>query len=312
MSRKIWFVLVGAVLAWPLCLQAATEVPNERSGVNTWIERPWEFRYFMQVKQIRRWHFVQTLAAKTNAKEKRISLAWQIFFDSSHIVRMPDWGTTDPKHSYDQAVVVIEFDKYGLVTSPHRHQGSLRGRLNEIRRLVMSEGDASNDKVYALAEWFTGRDEDTPIEVTPALCYSSSEMPGPFSAEDRSYIYGNLFKPEPGDRLGFGCREWAYQLYSVDRPYIDVTTYGPKSKRFPHGTYINDFIGWSTFDAKKPVIGRHAATWYCLHECPSGDAPGKIDNIKIWATRNGWKPPKPPTRVPTFTDDPQRRGTYVD
>jgi len=266
----------------------------------------------MQVNDFEGWTQWQRLAEQKNARPKAEFFGWEVFIDPLRVIPIPSWKTSSPQYPEGKAVVLIEFDQEGFVISPNNHSGPLRGRLNRIRYLVLSEGEGLTDKIYALAEWFTGRDEDTPLDVTPAFCSDSFEMPSPFSTENKYYIYGNLFKPEAGDKLGFGCREWAYQLHSTDRPYIDVTTYGPRSKRFPHGTYINDFIGWSTFGVKKPVIGKHADTWYCLHECPSGDQPGKIDNIKLWAAGNGWKPPKPPTRVPTFTDDPQRRGTYVD
>jgi hypothetical protein len=309
MKKKTWCVLAFVLLLWPLAASAESPLP-ERSPINTWIERPWEVRYFMQVKQPSTWEFLQQLAAKNNARGRKLHQSWQILFNPTHIVRIPDWSTGNPEYPHDQAVVVIEFDKEGFATTPNNDNLRLRGRLNEIRRIELS--DETSGKVYELAHWFTGRDEDTPMEVVPAFCRGAYEIPRVFTEKDDSYIYGNWFKPEAGGWLGFGCREWAYQLHSSDRPYIDVTTYGPKNKRYPHGTYINDFIGWSTFEARKPVIGKHADTWYCLYECPNGDSPGKIENIGQWAARNGWNPPRPPTRVPTFTDDPRRRGTYVN
>ena len=105
-------------------------------------------------------------------------------------------------------------------------------------------------------------------------------------------------------------------MHKLERPYIDVTSYVPKEPRnsphnsYPHGTYTLPLIGWGTFDRQKPVIGKHADTWYCLHECPGGEQPGPITDIAAWAQANGWAPPKPPTRMPVFTDDPRRRGRY--
>jgi hypothetical protein len=122
-------------------------------------------------------------------------------------------------------------------------------------------------------------------------------------------LYGKLFKPDEFSTT-FGCREWAYQLYDDARPYIDVTSYVPKGKTFEHGTYIREFIGWGRFGDKKPIIGKHRAVWYCLYDCPNGEQPGPIADIKAWAQKNGWPVPKPPTKVPTFPDPPAKAGTY--
>ncbi len=115
----------------------------------------------------------------------------------------------------------------------------------------------------------------------------------------------------------FGCREWSYQLQSSSRPYIDVTSYVPKPKKgdktpYKHGSYIGEVVGWGTFGVKKPVIGKYADTWYCLHDCPGEDKPGKIEDIDMWARRNGCTAPKPPMRMPVFVDDPRKRGTYPE
>ncbi|MBX9901413.1 MAG: hypothetical protein K2Y28_11585, partial [Burkholderiaceae bacterium] len=66
--------------------------------------------------------------------------------------------------------------------------------------------------------------------------------------------------------------------------------------------YIRKFLGWARFGDKKPVIGKHIKTWVCLLDCPNGDKPGIIPDIKKWAKKNGWTIPKPPEKQPQFPD----------
>ena len=62
----------------------------------------------------------------------------------------------------------------------------------------------------------------------------------------------------------------------------------------------------------KPVIGKHLNTWYCLHECPTGDAPGAIADIQAWAAKNGWPAPSVPKKQPLFPEKPYKPGEFVD
>jgi hypothetical protein len=163
-----------------------------------------------------------------------------------------------------------------------------------------------------LGQWFIGVNEDTADGVTPALCDGLHDMPPMISFKVQGYIYGKHYKVEDALDTAFACREWSWQMQETERPYIDVTSYVPKQPawNYPHGTYIHSFVGWSRYDRQKPVIGKHANTWYCLHECPQGNKPGPIADIHAWAKANGWNAPKPPTRMPVFNDDPKRRGSY--
>jgi hypothetical protein len=96
----------------------------------------------------------------------------------------------------------------------------------------------------------------------------------------------------PGD---FGCREWTAQLFDDERPYIDVTTY-TKSDNF-----IGEFVGWSRFkDAPKPIIGMNGKTWLCLHECPAGERPGIIKDIKAWTSKHRYPMPARPAYQPEY------------
>ena len=287
-----------------------------------WVLRPWEMRYFIYVEQASGWQYSQKLAVERNQKSMKSFFSWEQYFEAQTVLPIAHWNLDkDPKlakYPEDLAVVVIEFDKDGWVTTPNNFGKPLRGRLNIMSPggyIVLSPGDALTDPVGSFGHWFIGLNEDTADGVTPALC-DGDAIYEPMSSYQESYVYGSQYKVKPGwySTPPFACREWAWQMHETDRPYIDVSTYVPKghpyTKNNPHGTYILPFIGWSRFDRQKPVIGKHADTWYCLHDCPSGEKPGPIANINAWAKANGWNAPKPPTRMPVFTDDPGRRGKY--
>jgi len=275
----------------------------ERRGTHAWIERPWEMRYFLMVTK--NWDITKEGAIRRNAKPGETSLEWaQIFDPVAEIPSMESGSMPGDKLS----AITIEFDRQGWVTTPHTHDGPLRGRLNQLLYVTLITGEGPKDARYNLGEWFLGLG-DISTDWAPGLC-GTKNMPSPFSKTDEYYLYGPKFKLDEFS-ITFGCREWAYQLYDPDRSYIDVTSYIPKSKdKDGPGTYIRKFIGWARFDDKKPVIGKHETHWYCLHDCPGGDKPGPIANIDAWAAKNGWPAPKRPTRMPTFPDPPAATGTY--
>lgn len=324
-NRYLKPIVLALLVCWSM-LSAAPLLAQtqDRPSWNRWIKRPWEMRYFIYVKSADSWQYLQKRAIESNKTPKRDDFDWEQFFEAQTLLRIPHWNLDkDPelvKYPEDLAVVVIEFDKDGWVTTPHSFGKPLRGRLNSLLpgRIVLSAGDALTDPASRVGEWFIGLNEDTADSVTPALCQGSRDMPPIDPIQVPSYLYGEYYKVKERWHSihPFACREWAWQMHEADRPYIDVTSYVPKEPRksphnsYPHGTYILPFMGWSRFDRQKPVIGKHADTWYCLHECPGGDRPGPIANINAWAKANGWTPPKPPTRMPVFTDDPKRRGRY--
>ena len=285
-----------------------------------WINRPWEMRYFIYVKSADSWQYLKKRALESNQKPKKDDFDWEQFFEAQTVLRIPHWDLAQKpekaKYPEDLAVVVIEFDKEGWVTTPNSFGKPLRGRLNSLwpGRIVLSAGDALTDPASHVGEWFIGLNEDTADGVTPALCIGLDDMPPIDPIQVKSYLYGKHYKVKDSWRSNppFACREWAWQMHDAERPYIDVTSYVPKEPQYgrPHGTYILPFMGWSRFDRQKPVIGKHADTWYCLHECPGGAQPGPIADINTWAKANGWSAPKPPTRMPVFPDDPGRQGKY--
>lgn len=268
-----------------------------------WLERPWEWRYFLLVTA--EWRIEKMLAERKNGKEtpdpyETLSLARS--FEPVAAVPNPRDPTNDPF-----SIIHIEFDKQGFVTTPHTDTNRLRGQIDRIRRVTLSAGDEATSHQYRLGSWFTGLG-DVSTHWAPAICVSNQN---PDAAQVRSdgYLYGRLFKPN-SQSTTFGCREWAYQLYDPARPYIDVTSYVPKDADYPDGSYIREFIGWSRFDDKKPVIGKEGKTWVCLHDCPNGDKPGVIPDISAWAKKNGWAVPTSPSKMPMFPDPPGKAGSY--
>ncbi|PUE24051.1 hypothetical protein B9Z52_17245 [Limnohabitans sp. Jir72] len=323
MNRTLKSIMIAALAGFALLVSMPLWAQEqERPSQIDWVLRPWEMRYFIFVDKDHGWKYSQKLAAEYNQKPKRPRFNWEQFFEAQTVLRIPHWELAQKpekaKYPEDLSVVVIAFDQDGWVTTPHSFGKTLRGRLNSLRPMgyiVLSAGDGLTDPIGTLGHWFIGLNEDTADGVTPALC-NNQGMYEPADPNDSFYVYGKHYDVKESWRTNppFACREWAWQLHEADRPYIDVTTYVPKghpyTKSYPHGTYILPFIGWGTFDRQKPVIGKHADTWYCLHECPKGDQPGPIADINAWAKANGWTPPKPPMRMPVFTDNPKRRGYY--
>ena len=276
----------------------------KRDGAHTWIERPWDVRYFLNFEQSFIWEHGKSRAIEANAKPKQRYFYWEEFFYPKTVI------TFKPSEYFGEqkfAVVALEFDKQGFLTSPTSHSGTLRGRINQRLYLTLSTGDALTDRQFNLSHWFTGIG-DTSTDWAPAFC-KVDQRPDAAQVKSDGYLYGALFKVHESVPA-FGCREWAYQLYNDERPYIDVTSYIREGKVYPKYTYIREFIGWARFGDKKPVIGKHEKDWYCLHDCPNDEQPGLIPNIKTWASKNGWSVPKPPTKAPTFLDPPAKSGTY--
>ena len=302
----------------------AQEKPTSALAKEVQHLRPWEMRYFISVRPNDSWQRAQRRAYRYNQKPKtRASFDWEQYFEATTVLPIPHWDLAkDPrkaKYPEDLAVVVIGFDKDGWVTTPHTYPQRLRGRnmpIADTMYIKLTNDISRLDGRSRVGEWFMGYDENTADGVTPALCISE-HMPIETTAGDLDmYLYGRKYRLSESfiSLPPFGCREWSYQMQDDERAYIDVTTYAPKThpytKSYPHATYIQPFIGGSRFDRHKPVIGKHANTWYCLYECPKGDAPGPIADIAAWAHANGWPVPKPPTRMPVFPDDSKRRGRY--
>lgn len=270
-----------------------------------WLQSPWEYRYLMYLT--RNWSNEQAWAAERASDRETDAdrLEWMPLFKPTSSFRIdqrsPGLGDTI-------SVVVIEFDRDGRVVTPSNRGFTLVGRINKFQEIFLTSDNGSKALRFPFAYWFLGLG-DISTHWAPGVC-STDATPSPFDSKRTGYLYGPKFDVTPASPT-VGCREWAYQLYAPDRPYIDVTSYVPKHLD-PNGpgAYIEEIIGWARFGDHKPVIGLHRATWYCLHDCPGGSEPGIIPDITAWARKNGWRPPKPPTRVPVYPDPPARSGTY--
>lgn len=196
------------------------------------------------------------------------------------------------------ATLVLDFDRQGKVLNRLDWSGQVSGRMGPDGSVYLL-GDGDGEFRFDIGEWQQAQGSKARA-YSPALC----------TAEDATR-YQEGFSPT--SVVGnFGCREWAYYLQNRKLPYIDVTSYQTtqdrsakpdRRGRYPSRTVavIRPLIGWGRFDiAPKPVIGRHGDSWFCLKDCPDGDLPGYIPNMKNWVARNGWPMPKPPRRLPMF------------
>lgn len=295
---KLSIPFIAALLGYTPLPSTADEDPNR-----DWIERPWGYRYVIQIESPHSYRINKEFAEKKVAQGKRIN-----HFDLEPLFPLAVSITTDLEgyRGADMAIgaMVIQFDKDGWVTTPNLLSLRLRGGMNRLFGIVLSAGDQPDSWQFDIGYWYTGQ-SGYELAYTPAIC-DTSEVP---VFRDKSGRYTKGFAADKLDQLGnFGCREWAYYLQSDRHPYIDVTSYG-KDK----STYIRPILGWGRFDIPpKPVIGKHGNVWVCLHECPNGEAPGIITDIKAWAKANDWPVPKPPKKQPMFPDREYKRGEFVD
>lgn len=294
---KLSIPFIAALFGYTPFLSAADEDPYR-----IWIERPWEYRYVIRIES------PSDYEKQKSFEEKGIAAGEINFFRFEPLFPLAVSIITDPEgyRGTDMAIgaMVVQFDEEGWVTTPNLLSLRLRGRMNRLFGIVLSAGDQPDSWRFNLGSWYTGQ-SGYELAYTPAICLNS-EVPL-FQYKNGRYTKG--FAADKFDQLGnFGCREWAYYLQSDKYPYIDVTSYG-KDKT----TYIRPVLGWSRFDTPpKPVIGKHGNVWVCLHECPNGEAPGIIPDIKIWAKANDWPVPKPPKKQPMFPDREYKRGEFVD
>jgi hypothetical protein len=305
--------LLSAGLASALMASCSAQVPQDHAQAASsvvprrtpWLDRPWELRYFFYVTDS--WASSKRVAKRRADKAGLGALDkdWELAFEPTNFFQSRDrWAQPGDGLS----VVVIEFAHDGTVKTPNSLDLPLRGRFDQLMYVTLGAGDYATQPRFNLGEWFTGIG-DVSTHWAPALC-GTKNMPSPFSKTDSLYLYGPKFVVDKYATT-FGCREWAYQLDDTSRPYVDITSYVSKPNGLDDpGTYIRETIGWARFQDKKPVIGKHLNDWFCLHDCPNGDKPGLIPDMKAWAARNGWPEPKPPTKVPTFPDPPAKAGTY--
>ena len=178
-------------------------------------------------------------------------------------------------------IILLTFDRAGRVVNKKGALSSMSAKRTRLDRLVLVHNDIPDPNPYHFGYWSQGIPGD--VTFSPAACSSD---------DFRRYEPGWNIDSYTGN---FGCREWTAQLYDRAQPYIDVTSYAT------HGTFIGSLTGWSRFeDPPKPVIGRHGKTWLCLHECPAGEKPGVIPDIRAWTTKHGFPMPTRPSKQPLY------------
>lgn len=204
-----------------------------------------------------------------------------------HVVRV----VTDDPLVRNWIVVVAEFNKEGWLVSASRNAQRQKALFDSDT--IYLSAPKPNSVRYELGYWVK---ELVEIETgwAPGLC-DRGELVSSSYRTDSFYSYTPKTTPES---VTFRCREWTYQLLDKDLPYINVTSYVPRSAAWPWGGYVRKFIGWYAFTAKKPVIGKHEGEWYCFLDCPHGQATGHIPDISAWANRNSWPGPGRLTKKP--------------
>lgn len=319
----IRFAMLAVVLGL-LSVPVAHATPEDASWYRQWLDSPWPVRYVIVAASNyeNRIMTARDSNADSHGSEYR---AYEDLFDP--VFPLKDEPFAKQKlglyeydagwdFSYDMfGFQVIEFAPDGKVLTPNRSPLPLMARQNYVNygqqraaMLVAGEGKPG-DYWYMLGLWFDGFPSGEGGDFSPVFCHPEWDDDGSFNPDAYgryTYIYG---RKQVETNIGlFGCREWTYQLYRRPAamglqehppgpPYINVTTYGGKRGE---KTRIGNFLGWAWFDdPRRPVIGKHGKYWLCLHECPDGEKPGLIPDIKAWTAKRGWPLPKP---TPTFPD----------
>jgi len=311
----------SALLAIPLVSFAQSTATNIASMALSWIDRPWEYRYVLKVEDEDA--FNRHRSAKVYVPKDRDEPAWAAGLDPfapSWIVQGRDSENGLVK---GQRFVVLRVDvkEDRTVVTPSDWDVVLAARLNEHHRIVLVPRDPKPTKIVHVGEFFMGHYGASDTRYSPAICsqnFGDDVLPA-HGARGGRYVNKDF---DPISHGYFGCREWAAQLYDSRRPYIDVTSYEyevdydkPPIKSGPHkgdhpfkkplttAPFIKHFIGFSRFeDPPKPVIGNHEGQWLCLNDCPDGESPGQIADIKAWAAKRSWPVPQRPKNVREFMD----------
>ena len=278
--KVTFFFRVLAALIFGASTTHAASPEKKRDPSREWLDNRWEIRYvlFMDAQKYMR-RSIQ-FAKKRNAFDGKQSEPYvylnakELFTQSTQVI------TSKTAHT---ATVLISFDRNGRVINNDPVLSQYTGKISLIRSLVLTRNNEPYEKPYKIANWDQGIPGDSSF--SPAVC----------STLDAFRYEINWKKDDPSGHVG--CREWTAQLYDPGQPYIDVTTY---SKR---GNFIGELVGWSRFeDPPKPVIGMHGKQWLCLHECPAGERPGVIADLRAWTRKHGYPMPERPPRQPLYPD----------
>lgn len=270
-------LLLFPVLWCAPCVSLAATPSQERQPSREWLDRPWEVRYVIFIKT------KKNMEAGISASKQFNSLDGKngknlIYYDVEEL--FAETKQVLPSKTNSIATAVISFDQTGKVLG-HSALSHFTGKLSAINSFVLIQTEKPSAKPYALADWDQGIPGD--VSFSPALCITID-----------SHRYDSHWR-QNDYRGNVGCREWTAQLYRPEKSYIDVTTY---SKR---GNFIGELVGWSRFeDRPRPVIGMQGNEWLCLHECPAGESPGVISNIRAWTRKHNFPVPTRPKRQPVY------------
>lgn len=266
--KKILHLINSALLACSFPLQAEPHPSRQ------WLTRPWEIRYIIFVADIESREMETRIGIRlNNEKAERVYLDGEALFNSyTRFAISKELAVTS---------VLISFDRDGGAHSANLPAGQWVAKRSELNSLVLIDATHPQLPPYHIAEFDQGIAGE--MTFSPAVC---DDLDGSRYSETWDPI------TKDGD---FGCREWTAQLYDRDRPYIDITTYSQ------YGHYIGSLVGWSRFtDPPKPVIGKQGNTWLCLHECPAGERPGIIPDIRKWTAKHGFPMPQRPRKQPEY------------
>lgn len=259
---------------------AASPAVNERDPSREWIDIPWNLRYVLFINSEKYMREGIAASRRFNAldgkqgKDHVYHDIEELFINMKQVV---------PAKKGKIAVALITFDRTGRVTNEDSAFSGFTGKLSAIESFVLIRPDEAQTKPYGFGEWDQGIPGD--VSFSPALCITID-----------SHRYEKYWR-QNDYRGNVGCREWTAQLYRPEEPYIDVTTY---SKR---GNFIGELVGWARFeDRPRPVIGMQGKQWLCLHECPAGESPGVISNIRAWTRKHNFPIPVRPKRQPVYPD----------
>ncbi len=331
MSKKHFYIRAG-IAAGQLLSGTCAALAGDGSVVRSldWIDRPWEYRYLLYVELVEPFEKgAKSQDFSSLPSDKGLQLLWMPGpFSPTWLIQWTD--KKDNKYVDDTfAVLRIDVKQDRTVTTPNRWGLPLEARLNVREDIVLAPKVAKPEKIVRFAEFFMGTYAASDTRYSPTMC--STLFGDNTDPRELSGRYVDKYFNPISDGY-FGCREWAAQLYDPDRHYIDVTSYanavdfekpivksGPRKGYYPlkkplrYAPEIKHFIGFSRFeDPPKPVIGNHQGQWLCLNDCPGGETPAKIADIKAWATKYGWPVPQPPKNVREFMDKKVEPGNFMD
>lgn len=295
-----------------------------------WIDRPWEYRYLLYVDAADDFWVASKRQGNLELDGPKgpssinmpgpFTPTWTLQGQASENGLIPGKKFEVLRIDVRRDRAVVTQNQWGI---------PLDARLNWYEDLVLVPRMDKPEKVVRFGRFFMGSYAASDVRYSPAICSRTfGDNVDPREQSGR-YVEKNF---DPISDGYFGCREWAAQLYDSRRPYIDVTSYeyaidydkpkltsGPRKGDYPlkqpltFAPEIKHFIGFSRFDdPPKPIIGNHEGQWLCLNDCPGGEAPGKIADIKAWVALRGWPVPQSPKDVREYMDKEVRTGELVD